>query len=165
MTHLKSALVLALFLNLPNMLNAQADIDEKFFCDAQDRILTDDDFVRLALGRELEIMRDSLTRNGYVYRRLGVSLEGYEISSVDEFLETNPSCCRVVRDPKHMRRRSASWLMRLEDWLDGEQILTLLLIPSSTVGEPMVSIDYYTDECGEINYDRSYTISIFHFTE
>jgi hypothetical protein len=112
-------------------MNAQADIDEKFFWDAQDRILTDDYFVRLAWGRELEIMRDSLTRNGYVYRRLGVSLEGYEISSVDEFLETNLSCCRVVRDPKYMRRRSTSWLMRLEDWLD----------------------------------DRSYTISIFHFTE
>lgn len=154
-----------LLLCLPVSVLAQAEISEKFFCKAQNRILTDDDFVRLALGRELEIMRDSLMRNGFVYRHFGVPLEGYEISSVDEFLETNPSCCRVVRDPKHMRRRSTSWLMRLDDWLDGEQILTLLLIPSNTVGEPMVSIDYYTDECGEINYDRSYTISIFHFTE
>ena len=154
-----SNLILMIFL-LPFAVSAQ-EYDSKFFCNAQDRILTNDDFVRLALGRELEIMQDRLMRNGYVYSRFGVSLEGYEIGSVDEFLQKNPNCCRVVRDPKNMRRQSTSWLMRLDDWLDGEQILTLLLIPSDTVGEPMVSVRYYTDECGAINYDRSYTISNF----
>lgn len=141
------------------------DIDPEFYCGEQARYLSDEDFIRIAINNEIELIRDSLVRNGYVYRRFQVPLEGYEISSLDEFLEANPGCCRVVRDPKSMRRRSTSWLMRLEDWLDGEMVQTNLLIPSDTAGEPMVLVRYFTDECGNINYDRSYTISNLRYTE
>lgn len=151
-------LILILFLISSNAVFAQADIDERFFCDAQDRLLTDEDFVRLALGYELQKMRAE-------YPFDTALPEGYEIRSVDGFLELNPDSYTIDRDPKNMRNQSTSWLARFEDWLDGEQIAIWILVPASTSGEPMLFLTYFVDECGEINLDRSFRITNDFITE
>jgi len=137
---------------------AQERYEPEFYCDAQDRLLSDADFVQLALAYELE-KRDS------GYRHDNALPEGYQIVSGDKFLKKNPSSYNIVRDPKNMRNQSKSWLARFEDWLDGEQIAIWLIIPSDTIGEPKLLLAYFTNECGEMNRDRHYRISKHHITE
>lgn len=137
----------------------EQNYDQKFYCDAQKRFLSDEAFVRLALRSELE--RQPV---GY-YRPGATQPERYEIGPVDVFLKNNPDGFHVVRDPKNMRNQGRSWMARLEDWLDGEQIAIYIFVPSDTVGEPKLVLSYYTDECGTINGGRGYRISNDHITE
>jgi len=125
--------------------------DPKFFCDAQERHLSDEEFVRLALGYELE-----KRQAGYLNDTNPP--DGYEIGSVDRFLDANPGSYSVERDPKYRRDGGGfgSWLNR---WINGENVAIWILIPSNTVGEPKLSLTYFVDECGEINGDRRFRLS------
>lgn len=137
---------------------AQDTYDPKFYCDEQERFLSDEEFVRLALGYELEKQQAG-------YRHDTTPPEGYEIGSVDAFLENNPDGFNVERDPKAWRNQGRSWMARLEDWLDGEQVIISILLPSETIGESKLILFYLTDECGTINDDRFFSISNHYITE
>jgi hypothetical protein len=131
--------------------------DPKFYCDAQERFLSDEDFVRLALRYELEKQQA-----GYPYD--AKPPDGYEIGSEDEFLAQNSDSYSVERDPKNMRNGGGlgGWIER---WFNGEQIAISILLPSGTVGEPKLVLIYFTDECGTKNMDRTYWISNHYMTE
>lgn len=140
-------LVLFAALFISQMSFAEEIYAPKYFCHDAGGFLTDDDFVRLTLGYELQKKRDN-------YRSDPSLPEGYEIGSVDEFLKQHPDCCSVERGSSYMRR---GWLER---WIDGEQVAVWIVIPSTTVGERMLNLTYFTNQCGEMNEDRSFGFSV-----
>jgi hypothetical protein len=57
-------------------------LDPPGYCAAQNRVLSDDELLRLAVLRELD----------------QIDIDGSE-GSISNFLSSNPNCCRVNRDP------------------------------------------------------------------